>query len=103
MLTLTATLSLDLMSATSHDKPLSGADAPCVTAGTTATDVGVIAESSVATSDRPIQVTDERDPNNESVNDAMDLFTAKNILISAGGLTALLLVLVLLRNMIRVR
>lgn len=103
MLTLIATLSLDLMSATSHDKPLSGADAPCVTAGTTATGCSVNAESSVTTSESPIQVTDERDPNKESVNDAMGLFTAKNILISVGGLTALLLVLALLRNMIRVR
>ena len=103
MLTLTATLSLDLMSATSHNQSPGDVGTNNATVAAPSASAGVNVEKSTVVNKKPVQIVEERDTKTNLGDDAGSWFTMKNILIATVGLAVLLLVLVLLRNMIRVR
>ncbi len=103
MLTLIAPLSLDLMSATSHNQSLGDAGTNNVTVEAPLVSTGVNVEKSTVVNEEPVQIVEERDTKTDLGDDAGRWFTMKNILVATVGLAVLLLVLVLLRNMIRIR
>ena len=87
-------------------------DISSVNEGSTTTSVQAVVKTNSASIDKAcnadangkhVQTVETNDVKTAIVDDTGGMFTFKNILIGTGGLVALLILFVLLRNMIRVR